>query len=406
MLRRFLIDIRPLRASGDFRRLFFAQTVSMVGSQLAVVAVAFQVYSLTGSSLQVGAVSLAQLGPYVIGTLAGGALADSIDRRRVLVVVSLLLAVCSAGLAFNAAAGGGASVVAIYLVTALAAGLAGVVSTATTAAVPSLVAKEDFTASFATMQVIDQVGMVAGPATGGVLIAALGLPWLYGIDSLTFLWAAGFLWSMTASASPSGSGDGRVRSVLDGLRYLRGRHVLQGAYLVDLCATVFGMPRAVFPALAHTVFHGGPVTLGVLYATPAAGAVVGTLTSGWLAGIRRQGRAVLLAVTAWGAAITALGFARALWIALALLVVAGWADVISAVLRSTIVQTVVHDEYRSRVSGLQMAVVEGGPRLGDLESGALASAVSPQFSIVSGGLLCIVGTVVLARLLPGFRTYR
>jgi len=406
VLRRFLIDIRPLRASGDFRRLFFAQTVSMVGSQLAVVAVAFQVYSLTGSSLQVGAVSLAQLGPYVIGTLAGGALADSIDRRRVLVVVSLLLAVCSAGLAFNAAAGGGASVVAIYLVTALAAGLAGVVSTATTAAVPSLVAKEDFTASFATMQVIDQVGMVAGPATGGVLIAALGLPWLYGIDSLTFLWAAGFLWSMTASASPSGSGDGRVRSVLDGLRYLRGRHVLQGAYLVDLCATVFGMPRAVFPALAHTVFHGGPVTLGVLYATPAAGAVVGTLTSGWLAGIRRQGRAVLLAVTAWGAAITALGFARALWIALALLVVAGWADVISAVLRSTIVQTVVHDEYRSRVSGLQMAVVEGGPRLGDLESGALASAVSPQFSIVSGGLLCIVGTVVLARLLPGFRTYR
>jgi MFS family permease len=406
VLRRFLIDIRPLRASRDLRRLFFAQTVSMAGSQLAVVAVAFQVYSLTGSSLQVGAVSLAQLGPYVIGTLAGGALADSIDRRRVLVVVSLLLGVCSAGMAFNAAAGGGASVVAIYLVTALASGLAGVVSTATTAAVPSLVAKEDLTASFATMQVIDQVGMVAGPAAGGVLIAALGLPWLYGIDSLTFLWAAGFLWRITADTARSDSRDRRVRSVLDGLRYLRGRHVLQGAYLVDLCATVFGMPRAVFPALAHTVFHGGPVTLGVLYATPAAGALVGTLTSGWLAGIRRQGRAVLLAVTAWGAAITALGFAKALWIALAVLVVAGWADVISAILRSTIIQTVVHDDYRSRVSGLQMAVVEGGPRLGDLESGALATAVSPQFSIVSGGLLCIVGTVVLARLLPGFRTYR
>jgi MFS family permease len=406
VFRRFLIDIRPLRASRDFRRLFFAQTVSMVGSQLSVVAVAFQVYSLTGSSLQVGAVSLTQLAPFVIGTLTGGALADSIDRRHVLVVVSLLLAACSAGMAFNALAAGGASVVVVYLITALAAGLTGVVSTATTAAVPSLVAAEELTASFATMQVIDQVGMVAGPAAGGVLIAGLGLPWLYGIDSLTFLWAAGFLWSMTAGAARPVSRDRRVRSVLDGLRYLRGRHVLQGVYLVDLCATVFGMPRAVFPALTHTVFHGGPVTLGVLYATPAAGALAGTLTSGWLGGIRRQGRAVLLAVTAWGAAITALGFAKVLWIALAVLIVAGWADVISAVLRSTIVQTVVHDNYRSRVSGLQMAVVEGGPRLGDLESGGLATAVSPQFSIVSGGLLCIVGTIVLARLLPGFRTYR
>lgn len=332
-------------------------------------------------------------------------MADSIDRRRVLVVVSLLLAACSAGMAFNALAGGGASVVAIYLITAVAAGLAGVVSIATTAAVPSLVAADDLTASYATMQVIDQVGMVAGPAAGGVLIAALGLPWLYGLDSLTFLWAACFLWSMTANTARSDNRGTRVRSVLDGLRYLRGRQVLQGAYLVDLCATVFGMPRAVFPTLTHTVFHGGPVILGLLYATPAAGALAGTLTSGWLGGIRREGRAVLLAVIVWGAAITALGFAKVLWIALAVLVVAGWADVISAVLRSTIVQTVVHDEYRSRVSGLQMAVVEGGPRLGDLESGAVATAMSPQFAVVSGGIACILGAIVLARLLPGFRTY-
>lgn len=406
MTRRFLIDVRPLRASRDFRRLFCAQTVSMAGSQLAVVAVAFQVYSLTGSSLQVGAVSLVQLVPFVIGTLAGGTLADTIDRRRVLVAVSVLLAGCSAGMACNALAGEGASVVTIYLVTALAAGLSGVVATATTTAVPSLVTAERLTASFAMMQLIDQVGMVAGPAAGGVLIAGLGLPWLYGIDSLTFLWAAGFLWHMTASGSRSGVRRPAVRSVLDGLRYLRGRQVLQGAYLVDLCATVLGMPRAVFPALTHAVFHGGPVVLGVLYATPAAGALAGTLTSGWLHGIRREGRAVLVAVTAWGAAITAFGFAKVLWIALALLAIAGWADVISAVLRSTIVQTVVHEQYRSRVSGLQMAIVEGGPRLGDLESGALATAVSPQFSVVSGGVLCIVGTVVLARLLPGFRTYR
>jgi MFS family permease len=405
VIRRFLIDLDPLRASRDFRRLFCAQTVSMVGSQLTVVAVAFQVYSLTGSSLQVGAVSLAQLGPFVIGTLAGGALVDRLERRRVLVVVSLLLAACSAGMAFNALAADDASVVAIYLVTALAAGLAGIVSTATTAAVPSLVAAKDLTASYATMQVIDQVGMVAGPAAGGALIAVLGLAWLYGVDSLTFLWAAAFFWRMTTSAARSEDRDPRVRSVFDGLRYLRGRQVLQGAYLVDLCATVFGMPRAVFPALTHTIFHGGPITLGVLYATPAAGALAGTLTSGWLSNVRRQGRTVVLAVVAWGAAITALGFAKVLWIALAVLVVAGWADVISAVLRSTIVQTVIHEQYRSRISGLQMAVVEGGPRLGDLESGAVATAVSPEFSVISGGLACIIATIVVAKLLPGFRAY-
>lgn len=196
------------------------------------------------------------------------------------------------------------------------------------------------------------------------------------------------------------------RSGLDGFRYLRGRQVLQGAYLVDLCATLFGLPRAVFPALTHSVFRGGPATLGVLYAAPAAGALAGSVTSGWLSGIRGQGRSVLIAVAAWGAAITVFGFARSLWVALGLLVIAGWSDVISAVLRSTIVQTVVHERYRSRVSGLQMAVVEGGPRLGDLESGAVATALTPQISVVSGGVLCLVGALVLAVLLPEFRDYR
>jgi Transmembrane secretion effector len=406
VLRRLLIDLGPLRASSDFRRLFYAQTVSMVGSQLTVVAIAFQVYSLTGSSLQVGAVSLAQLVPFVVGTVAGGALADALDRRLILVVASALLAACSSGLALNALAGGHASVVAVYLLTSLAAGLSGVVSTATTAAVPSFVTAAHLTASYATMQVIDQVGMVAGPAAAGALIAAIGLPGLYGIDSLTFLWAAAFLWCMAPSGVGAAPGGPGLRSALDGLHYLRGRQVLQGAYLVDLCATVFGLPRAVFPALAHTVFHGGAVTLGFLYATPAAGALAGSLTSGWLRTVSRAGRGVLIAVAGWGVTITAFGFARELWIGLALLFIAGWLDVVSAVLRSTIVQTVVSERYRSRISGLQMAVVEGGPRLGDLESGAVASAVSPQFSVVSGGILCLFGTAVLMAALPGFRSYR
>jgi predicted MFS family arabinose efflux permease len=405
MARRLLIDLTPLRASQDFRRLFAGQAVSMIGSQLTVVAIAFQVYSLTRSSLQVGAVSLAQLLPFVTGTLAGGAMGDAIDRRRVLMVTSALLALTSGGLALNAWSGAHASLLAVYLVTAAAAGLSGVVATAATATVPSLVAVDQLTPAYATMQVIDQVGMVVGPAISGLLIATLGLPWLYGIDAITFLWAARFMWRMAVVLPVRTGSRPGMRSVLEGLGYLRGRQVLQGAYVIDLCATVFGLPRALFPALTRTVFRGGPATLGILYAAPAVGALAGSLTSGWLNGVRRQGRTVLIAVAGWGAIIVAFGFARALWVAIILLVLAGWTDVISAVLRSTIVQTAVSDAFRSRISGVQMAVVEGGPRLGDLESGAVATAVSTQFSIVSGGLVCAIGAVAVALLLPGFRRY-
>jgi MFS family permease len=297
--RRFLIDLTPLRASPDFRRLFTGQVISMIGSQLTVVAIAFQVYSLTRSSLQVGAVSLAQLVPFVAGTLAGGAISDAVDRRWVLVVTSSLLALASGGLAVNAL-GPHASVLTIYLVTAVAAGLSGVVATAATATVPSLVTADQLTPAYATMQVIDQVGLVVGPALSGLLIAALGLPWLFGIDALTFLWTAWFMWRMAAVVTVVPTRRPGVRSVLEGLGYLRGRQELQGTYLVDLCATVFGLPRALFPALARTVFHEGPDVLGILYAAPAAGALAGSLTSGWVNSVRRQGRAVLIAVLTWG----------------------------------------------------------------------------------------------------------
>ena len=197
-----------------------------------------------------------------------------------------------------------------------------------------------------------------------------------------------------------------MSSIVEGLRYLRGRQVIQGAYLIDINAMVFGMPRALFPALAQSTFGGGAATLGYLYAGAGAGALVGALTTGWVSGLRRRGWAVVVAVIAWGAAITAFGLVDSLPAALVLLALAGWADVISAVLRNTIVQTNGPDEFRSRLSSIQMAVVQGGPRLGDLESGLVAAAVSTEFSIVSGGLACIVGAVVLAGTMPGFRRHR
>jgi MFS family permease len=193
-----------------------------------------------------------------------------------------------------------------------------------------------------------------------------------------------------------------LRSIAAGLRHLRGRPVIQGAYLIDINATVFGMPSAVFPALASTVFSGGARTLGFLYAAPGAGALLGAVTAGWVHRVRRQGRAVIVAVIVWGAAIACFGLAHWLPLVLALLAVAGFADVISAVFRGTIIQLAAPDALRGRLMGIQMAVVTSGPRIGDVESGAVATAFGATTSVVSGGLACIAGALVLARLLPAF----
>jgi MFS family permease len=249
------------------------------------------------------------------------------------------------------------------------------------------------------------VGQVIGPALAGLLIDAVHLPWVYASTAVIYVLTALAAACMPAIPPAPGAGRPGLGAVLEGLRYLRRRQAMQGAYLIDVNAMVFGMPRALFPALAVSVFHGGARTLGYLYAAPAAGALVGALTTGWLARIHRQGWAVIVAVGVWGAAIVAFGLVHALWAGLALLAVAGWADVISAVLRSTILQTSASEEFRSRISAVQIAVVSGGPRLGDVEAGAVATLVSTEFSIVSGGLACIAGAAALAGLLPGFRRY-
>jgi MFS family permease len=399
---RFLLDLEPLGESRDFRLLFAGQMASMFGSQLTRVAIPFEVYALTRSSLQVGAVSLAQLVPLVLGALIGGSIGDAVDRRRLLVVTLSLLSLTSGALALNATLAY-PSLVALYLVSAVAAGLGGVVSTAANAAVPSLVEPGQLVAAYASMQVVDQVGMVLGPALSGLLIAGVHLRWVFALDALTYLLMAAAVLGMASHPPVPGARRPGLGSVLEGLRYLKGRQILQGAYLIDVNAMVFGMPRALFPALAASVFGGGVRTLGFLYAAPGAGALLGALASGWLHRIRRRGWAVIGAVCLWGAGIVAFGLVDVLWVALVLLAVAGWADVISAVLRTTILQRSVPDALRHRISALQIGVVEGGPRLGDIESGAVASAVSTEFAIVSGGIACMAGAILLAGLLPGFR---
>ena len=399
--RRLLIDITPLRRSRDFRFLVAGQLVSTVGSQLTQVAVPYQVYQLTHSSLIVGLVSLAALLPLIAGSLIGGSLADAIDRRRMLLVVELLMAACSAGLAVNADTG--SALWPLFLLPSISAGLSGCDSAARNAVVPGMVRRSELPAANAMFQSLSQLGSVAGPAAAGLLLAGAGIRFVYWMDAVGS--GVGMLAVLAISPQrPAGGGHPPgLRSIIDGFRFLRGRQAIQGAYLLDINAMVFGMPRALFPALAATVFGGGAATVGFLYAAPGAGALVGALTTGWVGRVRRQGRAVIIAVIVWGLAIAGFGLVSWLPGALVLLAVAGWADVISAVFRNTIIQLAVTDAYRGRLQGVQMAVVTGGPRLGDLESGAVATALGDTVSVVSGGLACVAGALVLAWLLPGFR---
>ncbi len=403
MPRRLLIDLTPLRRSRDFRALITGQLVSVLGTQLTAVAVPYQVYRLTHSSLDVGLVSLTQLLPLLIGSLIGGSVVDAVDRRRLLVVVQLCMAGSSAGLAVNADLG--PSLWPLFIFPALTAGLSGFDSPARNAMIPNLVGRAEVPTANAMFQALFQFGLVVGPALAGLLLAGPGVHFVYWLDVGSFLVSLMMVFTISPQPAPGSTHPPGLRSIVEGLRYVKGRQGIQGAYLIDINAMVFGMPRALFPALAVS-FGGGASTLGYLYSSVGVGALVGALTTGWVARVRRQGLAVIVAVIVWGAAIAGFGLVSALPAALALLAVAGWADVISAVFRNTIIQLSTPNALLGRLSSLQIAVVTGGPRLGDLESGAVASAFGTGVSVVSGGLACIGGALVLARLLPDFRRLR
>ena len=402
MPRRLLVDLSPIRHSRDFRLIFSGQLVSTIGTQLTAVAVPYQVYQMTHSSLDVGLVSLAQLGPLLVCSLIGGSMADAHDRRRVLMVTEFLFALTSAALAINAGLDP-PQLWPLFAVAAASGALAGFDRPAFTAAIPRLVPTGDLAPAYALWQVQFQVGIVVGPSIAGLILANGGPSTVYWIDVATFV--VSFVSVLALRPQPPQAGAARPgwRSIAEGLSYLKGRQVIQGVYLLDINAMVFGMPRALFPAMGLDVFHGGAEAVGFLYAAPGAGALIGALTTGWVKSVRHQGRAVIVAVVVWGAAIAAFGLVKVLAVALVLLAIAGWADVVSAVFRNTILQTAVPDSLRGRLSAIQIAVVQGGPRLGDLESGLVADVTSPSFSVVSGGLACVIGAVLLAMRLPGFR---
>ncbi|MFI6447776.1 MFS transporter [Kitasatospora sp. NPDC050543] len=395
-------DLSPLRENADYRRIWFGQAVSSIGQQMTAVAVSVQVYDLTGSSFATGLVGLCSLFPLIAFGLYGGAIADSVDRRRLGLIGSGGLAVVSAVLASQALIGLG-QVLVLYAAVAVQAGFFAVSSPARSAMIPRLVPGHQLPAANALNTVSMNLGLTVGPMFGGVLIGAYGAQSAYLLDTLAFSATLYAMWRLP-SMRPLGEGKGRA-SVLDGLRFLREQPNLRTSFLADLAAMIFGMPRALFPAIAVGFFGGDARTVGLLVSAPAVGALIGALFSGWITRVHRHGAAVLAAVTAWGLSIAAFGLVRHLWLGLLLLAVAGCADTVSMIFRNTMMQVAAPDEMRGRLQGIFIVVVAGGPRLGDFESGAVASLASPAASVVSGGLACVAAVLLLAARRPAFLRY-
>jgi MFS family permease len=397
------LDLGPLRRHRDFRLLWAGQGVSFLGSMVTYVAIPYQAYALTHSSLVVGLLGLAELAPLLVAALAGGALADALDRRLMVRLTEGGLAACSGILVANALLAR-PQVWALFVVSAAMAALDGLQRPSLDALAPRLVERHELVPAGALNSFRMTVGMVAGPALGGVLIATVGLAWTYAFDVASFGASLVALAMMRAVPPPPEAEPPSLRRVLEGWRYARGRPELIGTYVVDMVAMFFGMPQALFPAVAAEL--GGPGVLGVLYAAPAAGALLATGTSGWAGRVRRHGAAVCLGAAAWGAGVVVFGLAGGLPLAVAGLCVAGAADMLSGLFRSAIWNQTIPDHLRGRLAGIEQVSYSTGPLLGNVESGVAASLAGVTGAVVSGGVLCIVGVAVAVGFLPDFWRYR
>jgi hypothetical protein len=404
-LSKFTLDLTALRRSRDYRVLELGAIVSGLGTQAALVAVPYQVYVLTHSTALVGLIGAAELGPTVLVSLFGGAIADRVDRRRLLLVAQVGTSVCAGALAVLAFAGRPP----VWLIFVLAAALAasGTLDFIARSSMIAGLAGEWLRSAIAFNFGMNQLTAIVGPGLGGVVIGATGtVGWVYAADALSVVVSI-FAALTIAPQRPhvSGRAEPILASVAAGLRYVRSSNALIGSFVIDLFAMTFGMPRVLFSVLSLSVFHAGAAGAGLLYASVSAGAAIAALTNAWLAHARWIGRITIAMVVIWGAAIAATAVAPSLFLAAMLLAVAGAADSISAVCRTTIAQLVTPDAMRGRMTAVFGLVVTGGARLGDIESGLVASLSSPRFSVGSGGLACFAGVGLVLLAFPGLARF-
>ncbi|MEU0753247.1 MFS transporter [Streptomyces albogriseolus] len=406
--RRWAMDTRPLRRPA-YRRLWASTVVTAVGSQLTAVAVPKQIYDITGSSAWVGAASLAGLLPLIVFALWGGAIADSMDRRKLLLLTNTGIAVTSLLFWVQAFAGPG-SVWTLMLLLALQQAFWGLNAPARSASVARLVPADELPAANALGSTVMQTGQIAGPLLAGALIPVIGLAELYLIDALALcvtVWAVYRLPALPP-LTPAKAGSAGLRGVLEGFRYISGHAVLLLSFLADIVAMVLGMPRALFPQLASETYapYGEGFALGLLFAAIPLGAVLGGLFSGTFSRARRHGWMVIGSVVVWGLAVAGFGLSDSLWPAVAFLALAGVADMVSMVFRGAILLSAATDEMRGRMQGVFTVVVAGGPRLADVLHGAAGSVLGPRTAVAGGGILVVVVMLALAAAMPALRRYR
>ncbi|MCB0878600.1 MAG: MFS transporter [Thermoleophilia bacterium] len=403
-LARATLDTTALRVSAPFRKLFSAQLVSSIGSQVTLVALFYQVYDLTKSTLNVGLLGLVMVVPTLTLALMGGAIADAMDRRRLLVLVQVAMAATSLTLAWLATHDS-PPLWALYALAAVSSSFAAVDGPARTAVIPMLVDQATLRSAVQLREVLTQSGRTFGPILGGVLIAQVSLPAAYLLDTATFVFAF-VMFLQLPKLVPESRRRFELSSIVEAVRFVGARPVLAATFWADLIAMILGQQRALFPAYAHDVFGGGAMTFGLLVAAPSAGAMVGLLFMGVFRNVRREGLAVLLAVSAWGGCIALFALSPWLWLALLLLALAGAADMVSAIFRQTILLTIVPDELRGRMSAVHIMVVTGGPPVGDFVSGSMGELLGIRVTSLLGGLGVIGGMVVLARRVPEFARWR
>jgi MFS family permease len=397
-----LLNLSPLKIYREYRLLFLGQLVSDFGSMMTYVALPYQLYHLTNSSLAVGLVGVAQLVPLLFTALVGGAYADAWDKRKLLMGTEILSALCSLGFVLNSLSTH-PSVWLIYFIAALNSGLSGFHNPAQRSMIPRVVERDDIPAVSSLNSLKDTLSAVAGPALGGILIAIAGLPFVYFADFLSFGAALITLLLMKPMPPNEESKPVGVKSIVEGLKYARNRQELLGTYVVDFVAVIFGMPMALFPAVAER--YGGPAVVGLLYSAPSAGAFLASVFSGWVKNVNRHGAAVVISAILWGFSIIAFGLSTNLWVALVFLALAGGADAVSSIFRNTIWNETIPDHLRGRLAGVEMVSYMSGPLLGNAESGLVAALAGTPFSIISGGILCVLGVSICASRLPKFWSY-
>lgn len=398
-----LLDVTPLRKYRDFRLLFLGQVISFLGSMITYVAVPYQVYELTQSNMMVGLLGTVQLVPVLIFGLIGGSVADAMDRRKLLLISEALMSLGSLGLVINAALPR-PSLWCIFIISAFMQTVNGFHRPAMDAATQKLVQVEDLPSVSALGSLRYSVGSVAGPALGGILIAVAGAKVAYLVDVVSFGVSLVLLWMMRQVPPAEGGHAPGLRSIYEGLSYAVKRPELVGTYVVDIVAMAFAFSTALFPAMAQE--WGGAAAAGALFSAMSVGSLVMTALSGWTKQVRRRGAAVVVAAAIWGVAMVAFGFAPNLPLALFFLGLAGAADMVSGLFRGVIWNETIPNHMRGRMAGIEMISYMSGPLIGNARAGWVATLSSTRISVVSGGVLCVVGVVLCGFLLPAFWCYR